>query len=72
MAVVADINNLLPVQKQKAKIVQYHEMCGKECIFFKSEVKIFIYQPEVERETGLGRMTTINIKIVIQLIFQWW
>ena len=21
--------NLLPVQKQKAKILQYHEMCGK-------------------------------------------
>ena len=29
MAVMAEINNLLPVQKQKAKIVQYHEMCGK-------------------------------------------
>ena len=27
------INNLLPVQKQKAKIVQYHEVCGKQCIF---------------------------------------
>ena len=29
LAVVGDINNLLPVQKQKANIVQYHEMCGK-------------------------------------------
>ena len=29
LAVVADINNLLPVQKQIAKFVQYHEMCGK-------------------------------------------
>ena len=29
LAVVADINNFLPVQKQKAKIVQYHEMYGK-------------------------------------------
>ena len=28
LAVVADINNFLPVQKQKAKIVQYHEMYG--------------------------------------------
>ena len=28
LAVVADIYNLLPVQKQKAKIAQYHEMCG--------------------------------------------
>ena len=38
LAVVADINNLLPVQKQKAKIVQYHEMYGK---FFKVWSKIF-------------------------------
>ena len=29
LAVVADINNLLAVQKQKAKVVQYHEMYGK-------------------------------------------
>ena len=29
LAVVADIYNLLPVQKQEAKIAQYHEMCGK-------------------------------------------
>ena len=29
LAVVADIYNLLPVQKQKAKIAQYQEMCGK-------------------------------------------
>ena len=29
LAVVADINNLLPVQKQKAKIAQNNEMCGK-------------------------------------------
>ena len=29
LAVVADTNNLLPVQKQEAKIVQYNEMCGK-------------------------------------------
>ena len=29
LAVVADINNLFPFQKQKAKIVQYHEMRGK-------------------------------------------
>ena len=28
LAVVADIYNLLPVQKQKAKIAQYHEICG--------------------------------------------
>ena len=26
LAVVADICNLLPVQKQEAKIAQYHEM----------------------------------------------
>ena len=26
-AVVADIHNFLPVQKQKAEIAQYHEMC---------------------------------------------
>ena len=41
LAVVADINNLLPVQKQKAKIVQYHEMCGKQCIFFQVWSKNF-------------------------------
>ena len=29
LAVVADNYNLLPAQKQKAKIAQDHEMCGK-------------------------------------------
>ena len=29
LAVIADNYNLLPVQKLKAKITQYHEMCGK-------------------------------------------
>ena len=29
MGCKADNYNLLPVQKQKAKIAQYHEMCGK-------------------------------------------
>ena len=29
LAVVADNYNLLPVQKQKAKIARYHEICGK-------------------------------------------
>ena len=43
----------------------------KIVFFFKSEVKIFIHQPEVKWENGLGRMTTtnLNIIIVIQLIF---
>ena len=29
LAVMADNYNFLPVQKQKAQIAQYHEMCGK-------------------------------------------
>ena len=28
LAAMADNYNLLPVQKQKAEIAQYHEMCG--------------------------------------------
>ena len=28
LAVVADNYNMLPVEKQKAKIAQYHEICG--------------------------------------------
>ena len=27
LAVVADNYNMLPIQKQKAKIAQYHEIC---------------------------------------------
>ena len=33
LAVVADNYNMLPVQKQKAKIAQYQEICGKKSFF---------------------------------------
>ena len=32
LAVVADNYNMFSVEKQKAKIAQYHEICGK--VFF--------------------------------------
>ena len=40
--VVADNHNMLPVQKQKAKIAQYQYM-WKIVFFLKSEVKKFIH-----------------------------
>ena len=40
--IVANVYNLLPVQKQEAKIAQYHENMWKIVYFFKSEVQIFI------------------------------
>ena len=39
---MADNYNMLPVQKEKANIAQYQEICGKQFVF-KSEVKIFIH-----------------------------